>query len=116
MYDIAVIGGGVIGGAILRELSKYNVKTILLEKSSDVCCGQSRANSGIVHAGFDAKPDSLKAKFNVEGNSMMKDYAEELGVKYKNNGSLVVAFSESEIATLNELSERGVKNGVKNLS
>ena len=66
MYDIAVIGGGVIGGAILRELSKYNVKTILLEKSSDVCCGQSRANSGIVHAGFDAKPDSLKAKFNVE--------------------------------------------------
>lgn len=116
MYDIAVIGGGVIGGAILRELSKYNAKTIMLEKSSDVCCGQSRANSGIVHAGFDAKPDSLKAKFNVEGNSMMKDYAEELGVKYKNNGSLVVAFSESEIATLNELSERGVKNGVKNLS
>lgn len=116
MYDIAVIGGGVIGGAILKELSKYNAKTIILEKSSDVCCGQSRANSGIVHAGFDAKPNSLKAKFNVEGNSMMKDYAEELGVKYKNNGSLVVAFSESEITTLNELSERGVKNGVKNLS
>ena len=116
MYDIAVIGGGVIGGAILRELSKYTAKTIMLEKSSDVCYGQSRANSGIVHAGFDAKPNSLKAKFNVLGNAMMKNYAEELGVKYKNNGSLVVAFSESDKVILNELLERGAKNGVKNLS
>lgn len=115
MYDIIVIGGGVIGGTVFRELTKYNVKVCLLEKENDVCMGQSKANSGIVHAGFDAKEGSLKAKFNVLGNKMMKNYAEELGVKYRNNGSLVVAFSDEEIETLKDLKTRGEKNGVEGL-
>ena len=115
MYDIAVIGGGVIGGAILREISKYKIKCVLLEKESDVCMGASKANSGIVHAGFDAVTGSNKAKFNVAGNKMMKEYARDLGVKYINNGTLVVAFNETEIKTVDELFARGKKNGVKGL-
>ena len=116
MYDVAVIGGGVVGGAILKELSRYKIKTVLLEKESDVCMGASKANSGIVHAGFDAVAGSNKAKFNVAGSKMMKKYARNLGVKYRNNGSLVVAFSEKERETLKGLLRRGHENGVKNLS
>ena len=115
MFDVIVIGGGVIGGTILRELTKYKLNVCLLEKAADVCMGQSKANSGIVHAGFDALPGTLKARFNVEGNKMMPAYAEELGVKYKNNGSLVVAFTDEDIRTLTELKERGETNGVEGL-
>ena len=85
MFDVAVIGGGVVGAMILRELSAYDLKICMLEKENDVCMGQSKANSGIVHAGFDAKEGSLKAKFNVSGNKMMPEVCRELGVKYKNN-------------------------------
>lgn len=115
MYDVIVIGGGVIGGAILRELSKYNYSLCMLEKENDVCMGQSKANSGIVHAGFDAKPGTLKARFNVMGNKMMGNYAKELGVKYNNCGSLVVAFSNDELSTLENLKIRGEINGVEDL-
>ncbi|MBQ7348475.1 MAG: NAD(P)/FAD-dependent oxidoreductase [Clostridia bacterium] len=115
MFDVAVIGGGVIGGTILRELTKYGLNVCLLEKEADVSMGQSRANSGIVHAGFDAAEGSLKAKFNVLGNQMMEDYAKELGVKFKRNGSLVVAFSQEELKTLEDLKARGEKNGVAGL-
>ncbi len=115
MFDVLVVGGGVIGGAILRELTKYQVSAVMVEKSTDVCMGQSKANSGISHAGYDAKVGSLKAKFNVLGNKMMPSYAEELGVKYKNNGSLVVAYSEEEIKTLHDLKARGEQNGVEKL-
>lgn len=115
MYDIAVIGGGIIGGTVLRELSKYRLKTIMLEKESDVCEGASKANSGIVHAGFDAAENSKKAYFNVAGNKMMPSYCEELGVKYKNNGSLVIAFGKEQELTLEELKKRGENNGVKGL-
>ncbi|MBO4323572.1 MAG: FAD-dependent oxidoreductase, partial [Clostridia bacterium] len=115
MYDVIVIGGGVIGGAIIRELSRYQLEVCLLEKENDVCMGQSKANSGIVHAGFDAKENTLKAKFNLLGNKMMKSYAETLGVKYKNNGSLVVAFSEDDLKVLSELKARGERNGVDGL-
>lgn len=114
-YDIAMVGGGIIGGSVLRELTKYKLSVCLLEKEADVAMGQSRANSGIVHAGFDAAEGSLKAKFNVAGNRMMKAYAEELGVKYKNNGSLVVAFSEEEMQAIIALKARGEKNGVPRL-
>ncbi|MBR1868262.1 MAG: NAD(P)/FAD-dependent oxidoreductase, partial [Clostridia bacterium] len=114
-FDIAVIGGGVVGGLILRELSRYDISVCLLEKENDVCMGQSKANSGIVHAGFDAAEGTLKAKFNLLGNKMMKKTAEELGVKYENNGSLVVAFSEEERETLRELKKRGEKNGVSDI-
>ena len=115
MFDVIVIGGGVVGGTILRDLTKYRLKVCLLEKESDVCMGQSKANSGIVHAGFDAQEGTLKAKFNVLGNQMMYEYAKELGVKCIQNGSLVVAFSEDEVKTLFDLKQRGIKNGVKNL-
>jgi glycerol-3-phosphate dehydrogenase len=115
MFDIIVIGGGVIGGTVLRELTKYNVSVCMLEKENDVCMGQSKANSGIVHAGFDAAEGSLKAKFNVAGNKMMPAYAEELGVKYANNGSLVVAFSQEDLATLQVLKARGEANGVTDM-
>ncbi len=114
-FDVVVVGGGVIGGAVLRELTKYNLSVCLLEKEGDVAMGASKANSGIVHAGFDAPEGSLKAKFNVLGNMMMPEYTKELGVKYANNGSLVVAFSLAEMSTLSILKERGEKNGVKGL-
>ncbi len=116
MYDVTVIGGGVIGGSILRELTKYNLNVCLVESASDVAMGQSKANSGIVHAGFDAPEGSLKAKFNVLGNKMMPAYARELGVKYLNNGSLVLAFSKRDLDTLSVLKERGEKNGVDGLT
>ncbi len=115
MFDVIVIGGGVVGASVLRELCKYNLKTCLLEKESDVCLGASRANSGVVHAGFDAKEGSNKAKFNVSGNRMMEGLCRELGVKYKKNGSLVVAFSDEDLKTLEELKKRGEANGVKEL-
>ena len=115
MFDVAVVGGGVVGAMVLRELSKYRLKVCMLEKENDVCMGQSKANSGIVHAGFDAKEGSLKAKFNVLGNKMMPAVTRELGVKFRYNGSLVVAFSEEDKATLKILKERGEKNGVSDL-
>ena len=93
MKDVVIIGAGVIGGAVARELSKYKLDICILEKCADVAMGATRANSAIVHAGFDAKEGSLKAKLNVMGSEMMEDYAHELGVKYKRNGSLVVGFS-----------------------
>ncbi len=114
-YDVAIIGAGVIGALTAREFSRYNLKTILLEASNDVAMGASKANSGIVHAGFDAKPGSLKAQLNVKGCAMMEDVCKKLSVPYKKNGSLVVAFSEEEMETVKELYERGIKNGVPQL-
>ena len=115
MFDVCVIGGGVIGGLILRELTKYNLEVCLTEKQNDVAMGASKANSGIVHAGYDALPNTLKAKFNVLGNQMMEGICKELGVKYINNGSLVVAFSKQDNLALLELKKRGEINGVKGL-
>ncbi len=116
MYDIAIIGAGVVGGMIARELSRYRLSIVLLEKENDVAMGATRANSAIVHAGFDAKVGSLKAKLNVRGSEMMETVARELGVKYKRNGSLVIGFTEEDEQTVNELYERGVKNGVRELA
>ena len=115
MYDVAIIGAGVIGGLTARTLSKYNLKICVLEKEHDVAMGATKANSAIVHAGFDAKPGSLKAKLNVKGAQMMKDVCEELGVKYKNIGSLVIAFSDEEVKTIKSLYERGKANSVEQL-
>ena len=115
MFDVIVIGGGVVGGLILRELTKYELSVCLVEKSGDVAMGASKANSGIVHAGFDAAIGSLKAKFNVEGNRMMEGVCAELGVKFRRNGSLVVAFSKEDEKVINELKTRGEANGIKGL-
>lgn len=114
-YDVVIIGAGVIGGMIARELAAYNLKLCIVEKENDVAMGASKANSGIVHAGFDAKPGTLKARFNVRGSEMMPKVAKELGVKYQNNGSLVIGFSEEDRAVIGELLERGKQNGVKGL-
>ena len=114
-YDVAVIGAGVIGSLIARELCRYNLRIALVEKCNDMAMGTSKANSAIVHAGFDAKPGSLKAKFNVEGTRLMPELCKTLGVPFKPVGSLVVAFSDEDVATLNELLERGNTNGVPGL-
>lgn len=115
MYDIAIIGAGVIGGMIARELSFYELSVCLIEKESDVAMGATKANSAIVHAGFDAKEGTLKAKLNVEGSKMMAEVTKALGVKYINNGSLVVGFNDEDYAHLATLLERGTKNGVEGL-
>ncbi len=115
MYDIAIIGGGVVGALTARELSRYDLKICLLERAADVAAGASSANSGIVHSGFDASEGSLKALYNVAGNSLMKNTVYELGVKYENNASLVLAFSQEEDDILVKLKERGYKNDVKNI-
>ena len=114
-FDVAVVGAGVIGSLIARELSRYNLKIALIEKCNDMAMGTSKANSAIVHAGFDAKPGSLKAKLNVEGTALMPELCEKLSVPFKPVGSLVVAFSDEETETLSELLERGKTNGVPGL-
>lgn len=116
MYDVVIIGAGVSGVCIARELSKYNVKVCVLEKNEDVCTETSKANSGIVHSGYDAKEGSLKAKLNVLGNDMIKTLSKELDFPYKNVGSFVLCTDEKDIHKLYELLERGKKNNVKGLS
>ncbi len=115
MYDVAIIGAGVVGGMVARTLSRYNLKICIIEKENDVAMGATKANSAIVHAGFDAKEGSLKARLNVEGSNLMERVCRELNVKYKNNGSLVVGFNDEDKATLADLLKRGNANGVKGL-
>lgn len=115
MYDVAIIGAGVIGGMVARELTKYRLSVCLLEKENDVACGASKANSGIVHGGYDPEPDTLKAKLNVIGVEKLFDTASQLNVPIKRNGSLVCAFSADEDKSVKELYERGIKNGVEGL-
>lgn len=115
MYDVAIIGGGVIGAATARELSRYQLKVCVLEKEEDVCCGTSKANSGIIHAGYDARPGTLMARLNVRGNEMMEKLAEELDVPWKKNGSLVLCLSEEGFPKLQELYDQGAANGVRGL-
>lgn len=114
-YDVAVIGGGVVGALISRELSKYDIKIALLEKCNDVAMGTTKANSAIVHGGFDAMNGTLKAKLNVKGTALMPDVCKDLNVPYRNNGSLVLAFSEKEMEHVKVLYDRGIKNGVPDL-
>lgn len=115
MYNVCIVGAGVVGGLIARNLSQYQLKTCILERENDVGMGTTKANSAIVHAGFDAENGTLKAKLNVLGSQMMPALARELGVKYVNNGSMVVGFDESDAKTIQLLYENGVRNGVKQL-
>ncbi len=115
MYDVTIIGAGVVGGMIARRLSRYELKICILEKENDVAEGATKANSAIVHAGFDAEHGSLKAKLNVLGSEMMEEIAKELDVKYIRNGSLVIGFNNEDKKSLEKLYENGVKNGVKDL-
>lgn len=115
MYDVAIIGAGVVGSAIARELSKYQANICVIEREEDVCNGTSKANSAIIHAGFDAAPGSLKARLNVRGNQMMDALARELDIPFARNGSLVVCTKDQNRADLEVLVEKGKKNGVPNL-
>ncbi len=115
VYDIAIIGGGITGGMLARELARYDVRICILERENDVAKGATRANSAIVHAGFDAKEGSLKARLNVRGSELMESVCAELGVKYRRNGSLVIGFSDEDKAALDALCARGSTNGVKGL-
>ena len=115
-FQVAVIGAGVVGSLVARELTKYDLSVALIEAREDVATGASAANSAIVHGGFDPEPGTLKARLNVRGTELMPALAKELGVPYRNNGSLVLAFSEQEMETVRKLYERGLANGVPRLS
>ncbi len=115
LYDISIIGAGVVGAMIAKSLSRYDINIVILEKNNDVAMGASMANSAIVHAGYDAMEGTLKAKLNVEGSKMMPKVAKDLGVKYINNGSIVVGFSEEDEKTIRNLFDRGIKNEVEDL-
>lgn len=115
MYDVIVIGAGVVGCGIARELSRYNWKVAVLERASDVCEGTSKANSGVAHAGFDAKPGTMKAKLNVEGSRLMEPLSKELDFPYMRNGSLVLCFDEENLPALQKLYDQGQENGVEGL-
>lgn len=116
MYDVAIIGAGVIGSSIFRELTRYNLKVVVLEKEKDVSMGTSKANSAIVHAGYDPEEGTLMAKYNVAGNEMFEELCKELSVPFKRNGSLVLAFSEEDLNTVKALYENGTRIGVKDLN
>lgn len=115
MKDVIIIGGGVSGCCIARFLSRYEADVLLVDKEEDVCCGTTKANSAIVHAGFDAEPGSRMAELNVKGSEMMPQLAEELDFAYNQCGSLVVCLHEEDRPTLRALYERGLQNGVKEL-
>ena len=114
-YDVVIVGAGVCGCSIARELSRYDCRLAVLEREKDVCEGTSKANSGIVHSGFDAKPGTLKARLNVRGNAMMDQLAKELDIPFRRNGSLVLCWKEEELSKLLALKEQGEKNGVPGL-
>ncbi|HRR33247.1 MAG TPA: NAD(P)/FAD-dependent oxidoreductase [Kiritimatiellia bacterium] len=113
--DVLVIGAGVVGCAIAREVSRYALRVCVLEQAGDVAEGSTKANSAIVHAGFDAVPGSAKARFNVLGNARFEDWCRELDVPFIRNGSLVAAFDDRDLAALKALRERGERNGVPGL-
>ena len=115
MYDVIIIGAGVSGAAIARELSRYEANVCVLEKCDDVCEGTSKANSAIIHAGFDAPAGSLMAKLNVRGNEMMDDLCRDLDVPFKRNGSMVVCIHKEALDGLKDLYNRGIENGVKDM-
>lgn len=115
MYDVIIIGCGIVGAATAYELSKYQLNTLVLEAENDVSLGATRANSAILHAGYDPEPNTLMARLNVEGAKRAKELCQKLSVHYNQIGSLVVAFSDEELALIQTLYDRGVKNGVEGL-
>lgn len=114
-FDVAIIGAGIVGVCIARYLSQFKLSLCMIEKESDVSCGTSKANSGIIHAGYDPEPGSLMAKLNVRGNELYTALSKEVHFSLKKTGSHVIAFSEEEKLVVQKLFERGKKNGVKDL-
>lgn len=112
MKDVIIIGAGVIGSAIARELARYDLDIAVLEKDYDIANGTSKANSGIVHPGEDPMPGTLKARMNIEGNRLFDQLHEELNFPFKRNGSMVLGFKEEEVGQLEDLRQRGLANGI----
>lgn len=115
MFDVAIIGCGIVGAAAAYEFSKYDLSVAVLEKSTDVATGTTKANSAIVHAGYDPKPGTLMAKLNVRGSQLIEELAQKLDVEYEKIGSLVLAFDEDDLETIKTLYGRGTENGVPGL-
>ena len=115
-YDVIVIGAGVVGAATARELARFDLKVLVLEAGLDLACGATRANSGVVHAGFDPLPGTMKAMYNVQGSALFEQWQRELGFAFYRNGALVLAFNEEERAKLDVLLERAAANGVEGVS
>ena len=114
-YDVIIIGAGVSGSAVARELSRFRGKIAVFEKEMDLCEGTTKANSGICHSGFDAKTGTLKARLNVEGNQMMEQLSKDLDFPFIRNGSLVVALKGDSMEQLVQLQKQGTKNDVQGL-
>lgn len=115
MYDVAVVGAGIIGTFIARELSRYDLEIVLIDKETDIANGTTKANSAIVHAGYDAKPGTLKAKLNSKGNPMFDKVCKEMDVPFKRIGSLVIATNKEEMESIKELYQRGLKNNIPDM-
>ena len=115
-YDVVVVGAGVAGCCCARELARYDLDVLVLEAGDDIACGATRANSGIVHGGYDPEPGTAKARYNVAGSKLFPRWADELGFAYVHNESLVVGFGDEDEAALVGLLERGRANGVEGLS
>ena len=113
--DILIIGGGVIGTAIARELSRYKLKITLVEKEADVACGTTKANSGIIHSGYNASKNTLKGKLNIEAVSKFDNLCQKLNVPFARIGSLVVGFNDEDLKVLKSKKENGEKQGIKEL-
>ena len=112
-FDVVVVGAGIAGCTATRELARYDLSICVLEAGNDIACGATRANSAIVHAGFDPVPGTLKARFNVEGSKAYPRWCDELGVQFRRNGSMVLAFDDEGRLKLEELVRRADANGVK---
>ena len=115
-FDVCIIGAGVTGGMLARELSRYRLSVCLVEKENDVACGASRANSGIIHGGFDPEPGTLKARLNAQGIELLYEAARQLHVPHRRNGSLVCAFGEEEEPMVQTLYDRGIANGITGMA
>ena len=115
MYDVVIIGCGVVGASAAYELARYKLRVAVLEAAADIAAGTTKANSAIIHAGYDPEPGTLMARLNVEGNRLTGEICEKLQVPFKRVGSLVVAFSPEQLPTLQALYDRGCKNGVPGL-
>ncbi len=115
MYDVVIIGAGIIGASIAREISRYNLKTVVVDKELDLASGTTKANSAIVHAGHDSNPNSIKGKFNAKGNYMFDELSKELDFPFKKNGSLVLCFDDKDKEKLEILKNQGDINGVPGL-
>lgn len=115
VYDVAIIGAGICGGAVAYELSHYDLDICVIEKENDVSMGTTKANSAIIHAGYDPEPGTLMAKLNIEGSMLTKSLAQRLSFPYKQVGSVVIAFDQTDMKTIEKLYERGQANGVPDL-